>query len=762
MSSDNKENINNGEYLDLRTYLNARYLEYSVAVAKDRAIPYLSDGLKPVHRRILFAMNEMRNFSTEPYKKSARLVGDVIGKYHPHGDVSVYEAMSRLSQPWNMRYPLVDGQGNFGSRDGDGPAAMRYTEARLTPFAEKLLLDELNMGTSDFIPNYDNTMKEPSNFPSKLNLLLLNGTSGIAVGLSTDIPAHNIRELTDATIATIRNKNITSDEIMDILKGPDFATGGQIIASEEEIKKIYSIGRGVIRVRARWKIEELAKNQWQIVITEFSPGTNAKKIVETIEKVINPKTKPEKNGKPKALSPKVIAEKNFLSSMLGDFLDESDKSEAVRLVLVPKNFKQSPDDFMNAIIGMIGLEESVKVNLTTVGLNGSPKTKNIKEILQEWVDYRFEVMTRRCKWKLEKVQNRIHILEGRVIAFLNIDEVIRIIKEADEPKTELMSNLNVSEIQAEDILEIKLRQLANLEKMKIDKEIDALRKEEKSLQILLGSNVKMFNLMEKEIQEVTAPFEDNRRTLIKEDKVAFKSSNDIVQDEAITVIFTKQGWITSRKSHDVELEGVQLKTDDSILYVQEGRSIEQVAFLGSDGRGYSVKPSDIPSGKGGFVHINTLITLPSDIKLINMLFANEDKKLFVSNNDGYGYLTNSINLVSKNKAGKNFMTLPENDSVVFQPVLLNPESQLVTIQTTDQRILSFNINELKELDKGKGFQLIKLADGQKIKKLVITSLEGFEVGVKNKVYLMGGDKLTEFISKRGLRGKKVDNNMDLK
>jgi topoisomerase-4 subunit A len=755
MSSDDKD------FLDLREYLNSRYLEYSVAVAKDRAIPYLSDGLKPVHRRILFAMNELSNFSNSPYKKSARLVGDVIGKYHPHGDTSVYDAMSRLSQPWNMRYPLVDGQGNFGSRDGDGPAAMRYTEARLTPFAEKLLLDELNMGTCDWVNNYDNTIKEPSNFPSKLNLLLLNGTSGIAVGLSTDIPAHNIRELTDATIAAIRNKDITNDEIMDILKGPDFATGGQIIASDEEIKKIYSVGRGVIRVRARWKIEELAKNQWQIVINEFSPTMNAKKILENIDRVINPKTKNDSKGKPKALSQKVIAEKNFLLSVLGSFLDESDKSEAVRLVLTPKNFKQSPEEFMTSIIGMIGLEESVKVNLTTVGLNGSPKTKNIKEILHEWVEYRFDVMTRRCQWRLDKVQSRIHVLEGRVIAFLNIDEVIRIIREADEPKTELMSKLNVSEIQAEDILEIKLRQLANLEKAKIEKEIDTLRKEEKTLQILLGNKTKMFTLMEKEIQEVTALFEDNRRTLIKEDKVAFKSSNDIVQDEAITIIYTKQGWITSRKGHEIELETIQLKTDDEILYVEEGRSVEMVAFLGSDGRGYSVKPSDIPSGKVGFVHINTLITLPQSVTLINMIFANDNKKLLVSNNDGYGYLTSSMNLVSKNKAGKNFMSLPEENSLVFKPILLNESSALVSIQTTDLRLLTFNLNELKELDKGKGFQLIKLADDQKIKKLVVTSIEGFELKIKNKTYLMTADKLSEFIGKRGLRGKKIESNMEL-
>lgn len=749
------------DYLDLKTYLNAKYLEYSVAVAKDRAIPYLSDGLKPVHRRILFAMNEMSNFSNQPYKKSARLVGDVIGKYHPHGDVSVYEAMSRLSQPWNMRYPLVDGQGNFGSRDGDGPAAMRYTEARLTAFAERLLLDELKMGTCDFVKNYDSTLDEPSDFPSKLNLLLLNGTSGIAVGMATDIPSHNIRELTDATIAAIRNKDITNEEIMDILRGPDFATGGQIIASDDEIKKIYNTGRGVIRVRARWRIEELPKNQWQVVIYEYSPGVNSKKVAETIDRVFNPKTKNEKNGKPKALSQKVLAEKNFLTSVLMDAQDESDRLESVRFVLTPRNFKQSPEDFMNSIIGMIGIEESVKINLTTVGLNGSPKTKNIKEIIHEWIDYRFKVMTRRCQWRLEKVQSRLHILEGRIAAYLNIDEVIRIVRESDEPKLELISKLGVSEIQAEDILEIKLRQLANLEKTKIDKEIDALRKEEKSLQIVLGSQTKMYNLMEKEIQEITSMFEDNRRTLIKEDKVAFKSSSDIVQDEPITIILTKQGWITSRKGHDIELESIQLKTDDQILYVQEGRSVEMIAFLGSDGRGYSVKPSDVPSGKIGFVHINTLITAPQNVSMINMLFANDNKKLLVANNDGYGYLTSSTSLVSKNKAGKNFMTLPEDDSIVFKPVILDDNSALVSIQTTDLRVLTFHINELKELDKGKGFQLIKLADGQKIKKLIVTSIDGFEAKVKNKTYLISGDKLAEFVSKRGLRGKKIDNNFEL-
>lgn len=752
---------NNEDYLDINKYLRDKYLEYSIAVLKDRAIPYLSDGLKPVHRRILFAMKEMRNFSTEKHKKSARIVGDVIGKYHPHGDQSVYDAMARQAQPWNMRYPLVDGQGNFGSRDGDRQAAMRYTEARLTPIAEHILLQEIDMGTTKFINNYDNTITEPTDLPSRLNMLLLNGATGIAVGMSTDIPSHNIRELTSATLACMRNKDITVSEIMDHLNGPDYATGGQIIASNSEIKSIYETGRGVIRVRAKWKVEELAKNQWQVVVYEFSPTMNAKKILENIEKITNPPTQKDKNGKPKALSPKVIAEKNYLLSLLGSFGDESDKVDAIRLVLEPKSYKQNPEEFMNSLISRIGLEESVKINLTTVGLNGTPKTKNIKEIIEEWISYRFQVMTKRTLWRINKVKSRIHTLEGRMIAFLNIDEVIKIIKEEDNPKSELINRFGLSEIQAEDILEIKLRQLANLEKVKIEKELDTLKKEEKQLQSLLDSKTKMFNLMEKEIEESTVLFEDSRRTLIKEDKIAVKSSFDIVQDEPVTIIYTTQGWITSRKGFDIDLSSIQLKTNDSILFVQEGRSIEQLAFLGSDGRGYSVKPNDIPSGKVGFVHINTLITMENGGKFIDMLFANEKKNLLVSNNDGYGYLTNSMNLVSKNKAGKNFMTLPEESSIIFKPLVLNEDTKYVHIQSTGQRILSYDINEIKDLEKGKGFQLIKLADGEKIKNIRITDEKGFELKIKNKTYFIENEKLKEFIGKRASRGKKIDLNTDL-
>lgn len=753
MSDENK--------LDLNRYLTQKYLEYSVTVLKDRAIPYLNDGLKPVHRRIIYAMNELRNYSHEKPKKSARIVGDVIGKYHPHGDTSVYDAMSRTAQPWNMRYPLVDGQGNFGSRDGDRQAAMRYTEARLTPIAEQLLLSELDMGTVDYKNNYDNTLKEPSNLPSKINMLLLNGTSGIAVGMATDIPAHNIRELNNATLATIRNPAITSREIMEHLKGPDFAGGGHIVSSEDEIVKAYETGRGIIRARAKWKVEHLARGQWQIVIYEYPPEMSNAKLIANIEKMSNPAIVKDKNGKPKPLTPKVLAEKNFILSVISKYRDESDKSISTRFVIEPKSSKQNPEEMMNSLMRRLELESSVKINLICVGLDGTPKNKNIKEIISEWIDYRFITMTRRTQWKLDKVQAKIHILQGRIIAFLNIDTVIDTIKNSDEPKADLMAKLGVSEIQAEDILEIRLRQLAKLEEIKIEKEIESLKKEEKSLLALLDSKSKMMNLMEKEIEEVSNTFGDERRTLIKEDKAVVNKPMDTLIDEALTVIYTKQGWITSRKGTDIDLSTVQLKTDDEILFVRDGRSVEQIAFLGSDGRGYSVKPSDIPSGKVGFVHINTLITTSGNISMVDMLFANDNKRLFVYNNDGYGYITNSSNLVSKNRAGKNFMTLPEENSIVCPPILIDENSKLISIQTTDQRILTFNIEELKDLDKGKGFQLIKLADDQKIKKLIVSSDEGFELKVKNKTQLINGDKLKEYLSKRGLRGKKIDNNVEL-
>jgi topoisomerase-4 subunit A len=767
-------------YLNFKDYASEMYLGYSIAVLKERAIPYLSDGQKPVQRRILFAMRELGIKADLPPKKSARVVGDVIGKYHPHGDSSVYEAMVRMSQEWNLRYPLVDGQGNFGSRDGDGAAAMRYTEARLTPLAEAILLSELKLGTVDWRENYDNTIEEPSNLPSRLNMMLLNGATGIAVGMASDVPSHNMRELTNVTLKVIGNSKITHEEIMEELKGPDFPGGGQIIDDQETINEIYKSGRGTLKVRARWTIEKKARGQWQVVINEFPPNLSSTKILESIHKITNPIAKKDSKGKPKQLPQKVLAEKNYMLSILDSAKDDSDKSTPVRFVLVPKSSRMDPEEFMNALIGRIGLDQTSKVNLTTVCLDGQPQVKSIKDLILEWIAYRFETMTRRTTFQLNKVQSRIHILDGRMLAFLNIDQVIDIIRNAEYPKSDLMREINVTEIQAEDILDIKLRQLAKLEGMKIENELAELKKEETKLLALLGSRTKMNNLMKKEIEADTLKFEDERRTILKPAKTIVAKSADAVADEPVTIILTKKGWLTLRKGHNVDISTIQLKDDDEIRYIEEGRSVQALAMVASNGRVFSVKPTDVPSGKGGFSHLNSIIEIGAS-SVVSMTFT-KDQLFMIYNNDGYGFISNAKNLESKNKAGKHFMSLPNADSVILPFIKINPDQGIsnmgseltpemvhqgandwVTVVTTDDRMLCFTVEEMlgyKQLDKGKGYQLVKLPTGVQIKQLIVSDPEktSFKDGRK-KINLL--DNKDSYLSNRAKRGRKVPSDINI-
>lgn len=745
----------NEDFLELKDYTQKNYLVYSVTVLQDRAIPYLSDGQKPVHRRILFGMRELNNYSNQPYKKSARIVGDVMGKFHPHGDSSIYQAMVRMAQPFSLRYPLVDGQGNFGTLDGDSAAAMRYTESRLTPLAEQILLSELNMNTVRLVPNYDGTLSEPSILPSRLNILLLNGASGIAVGMATDIPSHNMREITNATLAAIDNPHITLDEILEHVKGPDFPNGGRIIDSPETIKKIYETGRGSIRVRAKWKLEKLDRGQWQIAVYELPAGSSTRSVLKNIDKTTNPQVQKDKNGKPKPLSQKVVEEKNFLLSILDDAFDDSDEITPIRLVLKPKSSRQDPEEFMNALTSRIGLEESTTVNLTTVGLDNRPNLRNLKDLITDWIKFRFATITERVKWRLDKVLKRIHILEGRIIALLNINEVIDIIKSSDKPKDDLMLKIGVTDIQAEDILEIKLRQLARLESMNIEKELKELNKEKVTLEGLLSDDKKMYKLMKKEIEEDTQKFEDVRRTEINEDKVTVSRSIDTIIDEPITVILTEQGWLTSRKGHDIDTENVQLKTDDKIRKVLQGRSATELAFIGSDGRVYSTKTSDIPNGKSGFVHYNTLFNISSGTKVVATMFATSDKALFFTN-DGYGFISSLVNLTSKNKAGKTFLTLPEANSQIFEPIVITDDKKLVAVLTDEEKLLCYPLAEINELDKGgKGVQLIKLTNN-KIKQINIYPENTLTYKEKNKEKTITGEILAPFIARRGAKGKKVE------
>ncbi|MFP5406511.1 MAG: DNA topoisomerase IV subunit A, partial [Gammaproteobacteria bacterium] len=466
--------------LDLATYAQRAYLEYALSVVKGRALPDVCDGQKPVQRRILFAMKEGGYDSSRPFRKSARIVGDVMGQYHPHGDSAIYDAMVRLAQPWSMRYPLIDGQGNFGSRDGDGAAAMRYTEARLTRHAE-LLLAEIDEGTVDFVPNYDGSAQEPKLLPARLPFALLNGASGIAVGMATEMPPHNLREVAAACVVVLKNPQAALDELLELMPGPDFPGGGQVISPPEDIRDIYASGRGSLKVRARHRIEELARGQWQLVVTELPHGVSTQRVLEELEEITNPKVRAGK----KSVGAEQLQLKQAMLAVLDSVRDESGKDAAVRLVFEPRNSRIGRDELLTALLAHTSLETSVATNLVMIGTDGRPRQKRLVEILTEWCAFRIDTVTRRSRHRLARVEDRVHILEGRQLVLLNIDEVIRIIRESDEPKPALIAAFGLTDRQAEDILEIRLRQLARLEAIKIQQELAELRKEKSSLQDLL-------------------------------------------------------------------------------------------------------------------------------------------------------------------------------------------------------------------------------------------------------------------------------------
>ncbi|MET0311084.1 MAG: DNA topoisomerase IV subunit A, partial [Burkholderiaceae bacterium] len=530
--------------MNLATYAQRAYLEYALSVVKGRALPDVCDGQKPVQRRILYAMDRMGlRFSgangAKPVK-SARVVGDVLGRFHPHGDQASYDALVRMAQDFSQRYPLIDGQGNFGSRDGDGAAAMRYTEARLSRITS-LLLDELDEGTVDFIPHYDGSTQEPKQLPARLPFTLLNGASGIAVGLATEIPSHNLREIADACVALIKTPKLTDDELFALVPGPDYPGGGQIISSAGDIADAYRTGRGSMKVRARWKIEDLARGQWQMVVNELPPGVSAQKVLEEIEELTNPKVKAGK----KALSQDQTQLKQTVLAVLDTVRDESSKDAAVRLVLEPKTSRISQQELITTLLAHTSLESSAPVNLTMVGIDGRPVQKSLRQMLQEWIDFRHITVQRRSQHRLDKVLDRIHILEGRQLVLLNIDKVIAIIRGSDEPKAALIEAFRLSERQAEDILEIRLRQLARLEAIKIEQELKELREEQKKLEEILGSPSILRRLMVKEIEADAKTFEDPRRTLIQADKRAVAEVR--VVDEPVTVVVSEKGWVRAQK-----------------------------------------------------------------------------------------------------------------------------------------------------------------------------------------------------------------------
>lgn len=746
------------DYLLLGQYAEQAYLSYAMSVVKGRALPDVADGQKPVQRRILYAMKDMGLVHGAKPVKSARVVGEILGKYHPHGDASAYDAMVRMAQDFVLRYPLIDGIGNFGSRDGDSAAAMRYTEARLTPMAE-LLLSEIDMGTVDFIPNYDGAFVEPMILPARLPMVLLNGASGIAVGLATEIPSHNLREVSAAAVALLKQPDLDTAGLMEYIPGPDFAGGAQIISKKEDIQTIYTQGKGSIRVRARYEIEKMARGHWRAIVTELPPGTSAQKILAEIEEQTNPKPK---TGK-KNLSQEQQNTRTLMLSLLDRVRDESDGQAPVRLVFEPKSSRQNPDDFMNTLMAQTSLEGNVPVNLVMMGQDNRPAQKNLNEILQEWLSFRLKTITRRLQYRLEQVEKRIHILEGRQIAFLHIDEVIRVIRESDEPKEELIAAFGLSTIQAEDILEIRLRQLARLEWIKLETELNKLQQERSELTTLLQDEKAKKKLLIKEIESDTKTYGDDRRTLIEAADRA--TLTQTTADEPITLILSKQGWLKTRVGHHLDLSQTTFKEGDYLLQTIESRTIWPVVLLDSQGRTYTVDAASIPGGRGDGVPVGSLVELAKGVEIVAIISALPDQYYLLANSSGYGFIVQMKDLVSRTKNGKVVMTLNENETMLA-PVKVSatgvssPESINVVSLSSANRLLAFPLSELKIMSKGRGLQIMSLPKGETLQ--FISLIEGGEFvletrgkrGANHREVL----RIQDIVNKRGHKGKELSVN----
>ena len=743
------------DYLLLGQYAERAYLEYAMSVVKGRALPEVSDGQKPVQRRILYAMKDMGLTHGAKPVKSARVVGEILGKYHPHGDASAYDAMVRMAQDFTLRYPLIDGIGNFGSRDGDGAAAMRYTEARLTPTAE-LLLSEINMGTVDFVPNYDGAFDEPLHLPARLPMVLLNGASGIAVGLATEIPPHNLTEVTQAAIALLKKPAMTTADLMQYVPAPDFAGGGQIITSAADLQQIYESGRGSVRVRARYEIEKLARGQWRVIVRELPPNTSAQKILAEIEEQTNPKPKAGK----KQLNQDQLNTKKLMLDLIEKVRDESDSESPVRLVFEPKSSRIEPENFINTLMAQTSLEGNVSMNLVMMGLDNRPAQKNLKTILQEWLDFRVITVTRRLKFRLNQVEKRIHILDGRMIAFLHIDEVIRVIREADEPKPELMVAFDLTEIQAEDILEIRLRQLARLEGFKLEKELNELREEQGRLNLLLGDENEKRKLIIKEMQADMKQYGDARRTLVEEASRA--TLTQTTADEPVTLILSAKGWIRSRVGHGLDLSQTTFKEGDRLKQVIEGRTVWPLVVLDSHGRTYTLDAAEIPGGRGDGVPIGSLIELQNGAEVVAMMTGLPEQHYLLSNSGGYGFIAKLADMTGRVKAGKVMMTLEAGEKVlppqaVYAVSLINPDCKVV-LASSSNRLLAFALGELKVMSKGRGLQLMNLADDEALEHIAVISTPDFIVESVGKRGAAHSERLRiqDIDNKRGRKGKVLD------
>ncbi len=754
--------------LNLAFYAQRAYLEYALSVVKGRALPDVCDGQKPVQRRILYAMSRMGlgfggangNTGAKPVK-CARVVGDVLGRFHPHGDQAAYDALVRMAQDFSQRYPLIDGQGNFGSRDGDGAAAMRYTEARLAKISS-LLLDEIDEGTVAFTPNYDGSTEEPGQLPARLPFALLNGASGIAVGLATEIPSHNLREVADACVALIKTPTLGDDELFAIVAGPDYPGGGQITSSDADIAEAYRSGRGSIKVRARWKIEELARGQWQLVVTELPPGVSTQRVLEEIEELTNPKIRAGK----KALSLEQNQLKATVLSVLDVVRDESSKDAAVRLVCEPKTSRTLQLELITTLLAHTSLETSSPVNLTMIGLDGRPTLKSMRQMLTEWIAFRQSTVQRRSQHRLAKVLDRIHILEGRQLVLLNIDEVIALIRQSDEPKAALMARFGLSDRQAEDILEIRLRQLARLEAIKIEQELVGLRDEQKKLEDILASPASLRRLMIREIETDAKTFADPRRTLIQAEKKAVLEIK--VVDEPVTVVVSEKGWVRAQKGHGLDAQSFVFKAGDALYGTFECRTVDTLLAFGNNGRVYSVALSLLPGGRGDGQPITSLLELESGTQLSYYFAGPADASLLLSSSGGYGFMATVENMTSRLKAGKAFVSCNPGERLCRpSPVAgssgaapLAPATH-VACASTGGRILTFEIKDLKTMSNGgRGLMLIDLDDKDTLAGAAAYTrsvrIDGIGRGGKARDETLEIRSLNNARAARGRKGKAAD------
>ena len=729
MTNINYEGI---EQMPLRTFTERAYLNYSMYVIMDRALPFIGDGLKPVQRRIVYAMSELGLNATAKYKKSARTVGDVLGKFHPHGDSACYEAMVLMAQPFSYRYPLVDGQGNWGAPDDPKSfAAMRYTESRLSKISE-ILLSELGQGTVDYQPNFDGTLAEPQYLPARLPHILLNGTTGIAVGMATDIPPHNINEIADAAVMLLDNPKARLDDVLEIVQGPDFPTEAEIISPKSEIRKIYEQGRGSIKMRATWKKEE-----GEIIISALPHQSSPSKVIAQIAEQMTAKKLP----------------------MLEDIRDEADHENPIRIVLVPRSNRVDTDALMAHLFATTDLEKSYRVNMNMIGLDHKPAVKGLLEILNEWLAFRRTTVTRRLQYRLDKVLSRLHILDGLMIAFLNIDEVIEIIRHEDDPKAELMARFNLSDEQADAILNLRLRHLAKLEENQLKAEQDELEKERLNLEAILGSERRLNTLIKKEIQEDAKKYASPRMSqLVEREEAKMISESDMTPAEPVTVILSEMGWVRCAKGHDIDPKSLSYKAGDNYRAHACGKSNQAVVFIDSTGRSYALDPLSLPSARSQGEPLTGKLNLPAGATIEYVVMASEQQELLMASDAGYGFICKFEDLIARNKAGKALISLPEN-AKVMEPKTLANATALVVAMTSAGRMLIFPVKDLPALSKGKGNKIVTIpaANAKERSELLVrlllisdqASLE-FHSG-KRKIVLKPED-LQKFRAERGRKG----------